>query len=100
MSFHDERHAKFYMLRRREADDIGFDTIENAEAVDEARRAEEADAIPLPVGPDADVVLELQEEAVEKGATITAEPAPAKQKQQPNNPRRKYKSRRTKGGTR
>lgn len=100
MSFHDERHAKFYMLRRREADDIGFDTIENAEAVDEARRAEEADAIPLPVGPDADVVLELQEEAVENGATITAEPAPAKQKQQPNNPRRKYKSRRTKGGTR
>ena len=98
MTFHDERHAKFYMLRKRDADEYGLEAIEEAESAQEAIDAEEAKAIPLPVGPDADEVYEAQEEAVEHGIDLTAKPSAPKSNHY--NRQRKNKSRRNKGGAR
>ena len=94
MSFQDERHAKFYRLRRR-ADEDGFETVAVAEGIEEAQLAAEEEAAPYIPG--AEMRAEAADETADETEVKVAKPSAPKQG---GGNRRKYKSRRTKGGTR
>lgn len=96
MSFHDESHAKWYRLRRRAADEDGFDVIEDAENAEEAMLREQENAVPVMLGPVAESVSEEADEAEDDSEVVESRPAAAKTV----NRQRKYKSRRVKGGDR